>query len=202
MDEQERERDIDQEIRINELRETARELAGGEMVECESRGCPDDVSEAFWESVVAYEKAPWTTHHRQLVEQGIALPVSEALSDGQLTAKLWEVIEALGRRRTFLHATNHMSDRELYTRLVEDVLHRAVKLIGPGGGLMGEGCYTIDFVSSGCEEDIEAWLRYYADEEARERWIQDFPDDILPPHEDPPFDRDSRLPRRPEFDGE
>jgi hypothetical protein len=37
-------------------------------------------------------------------------------------------------------------------------------------------------------------LKYYADEKTREWWRQDYPDDPIPDHEDPPHDRDSRLP--------
>ena len=53
----------------------------------------------------------------------------------------------------------------------------------------------IDLVSSGSEEDIRLWLRYYADEEDRQRWRKDFPDDDIPPRETPPHDRDRHLPR-------
>ncbi len=51
--------------------------------------------------------------------------------------------------------------------------------------------------SSGSERDIHAWLKYYADEETRQRWAEDFPNDVVPPHEDPPYDRDRHLPQHP-----
>jgi len=34
-----------------------------------------------------------------------------------------------------------------------------------------------------------------ADEKTRHRWLSDFPDNILPEHVDPPFDRDRLLPQ-------
>ena len=53
----------------------------------------------------------------------------------------------------------------------------------------------IDLVGSGSEEDIANYLRYYADESTRRDWAREFPDLVLPPHEQPPYDRDRRLPR-------
>ncbi len=46
---------------------------------------------------------------------------------------------------------------------------------------------------SGC---IEIGLKYYDDEEERVRWRESFPDDPIPEHEDPPYDRDRHLPKR------
>ena len=39
---------VDQEIRINELKEEARELAGDDMHSWESPDCPPGLAEAFW----------------------------------------------------------------------------------------------------------------------------------------------------------
>jgi hypothetical protein len=38
-------------------------------------------------------------------------------------------------------------------------------------------------------------MKYYADEGTRRGWLADFPDDEMPPHEEPPYDRDRFLPR-------
>jgi len=37
-------------------------------------------------------------------------------------------------------------------------------------------------------------MRYYADEEWRRRFQEEFPDFVMPEHEDPPYDRDRLLP--------
>ena len=50
-------------------------------------------------------------------------------------------------------------------------------------------------VGSGSEEDMELYHRYYADDEARAAWARSFPDDVIPPKEKPPYDRDRLLPK-------
>src|SRR3954463_7748178 len=87
--------DIDQQIRINELREAAREAAGGEMMTWENPDTPPHIAEQFWANVLDYESAEQTTHYRQLVAQGVDLPAPEDLGDDELMQKLWEVIHAL-----------------------------------------------------------------------------------------------------------
>src|SRR5690606_21010883 len=47
---------IDQEIRINELREAAREAAGGEMLSWEDPEAPPEITEQFWANVLNYEQ--------------------------------------------------------------------------------------------------------------------------------------------------
>lgn len=181
----------DREARINELKRQAEELAGGEMTSWESDELPPELAEEFWQSVVAYEAAPWTTHFQQLEEAGVELPPPEAMDDQTLTAKLWEVIERLAEMRVFLISTDHLSDRELYTVLWNDVLHEETKALP----LDEYSAYHIDLVSSGSEEDIYLWMKYYADEETRQWWLDDFPDYEMPEHEYPPYDRDRHLPQ-------
>ena len=53
----------------------------------------------------------------------------------------------------------------------------------------------IDIAGSGSEEDNQIYFKYYADEDYRNQWKQDWPDDVIPDHEDPPFDRDAKLPQ-------
>jgi hypothetical protein len=83
---------IDQDIRINELREGAQEAGGGEMHVWESPDALPEITEQFLRNVLQYEQADETTHFAQLERAGVALPPPEELSDEQLAAKLWEVI--------------------------------------------------------------------------------------------------------------
>jgi hypothetical protein len=183
--------DIDQQIRVNELREAAREAAGGEMTEWESPDCPAELAEAFWSNVLAYESAKETCHFVQLEEDGVDLPEPAALDDARLTAKLWGVIHALAKRNVFLSQTDHLSDRELYENLWHDTLREITMDLPPDSGWV---C-GLDMLGSGSDEDGQLYLKYYADQEWRERWHEDWPEDDIPPHVDPPYDRDSKLPK-------
>ena len=178
---------IDQEIRINELKHEAEELAGGEMTFWESDDCPPEVAESFWQNVVDSEKEPWTSPFEQLTRAGFALPEPAGLDDGQVSALLKDLFARLAEIRTYVTSTDHLSDRQLYERLWGDVLREAM-MVMPGG------TYHIDMVGGGSEEDIDLHLRYYADEDQRQRWLKSFPDDVLPPREKPPYDRDRHLP--------
>lgn len=176
--------------RINELQRRADELAGGEMVAWKSDELSPEMEKDFLQSVIAYESAPLTTHCQQLEDAGVELPNPETMDDEKLTAKLWEVIEALARMRVFLNSTNHLNDRELYTELSSDVLREETKAM-----VLDEySAWHIDLIGSGSEEDIYLWMKYYADEETRRQWKNDFLDYEMPEHEDPPYDRDRNLP--------
>lgn len=189
---------VDQDIRINELKEEARELAGSDMHAWESPDCPPGMAEGFWSSVVAFEKAPRSCDFLRLEEMGVALPPPDALADADLPGKLREIFEALASVNTYFINTDHYSDRELYTHLWEDTLREVTVIMPPEAGYNS----TYDLVSSGSEEDTHAWLKYYADEDERRQWAKDFPDEVIPPHEDPPYDRDRHLPRHPSERGE
>ncbi len=187
----EQEKGVDRENRINELKRQAKELVGGEMIAGEPDECPPDLAEQFWEHVVAYEKAPWTTHFQQLQEAGMELPAPEALDDREVTAKLWELIHRLAFMRVFLSQTDHLSDRELYMRLWSEDLREETKALPYDEN---SACH-IDLVGSGSEEDTYLYLKYYADEDFRRQFLDDYPEDPMPDHEDPPYDRDRCLPQ-------
>jgi hypothetical protein len=187
---------VEREKRIAELKRQAEELTGGKMVEGEMEDTPPEVAEQFWEQVVAYEKAPWTTNFKQLEEAGIELPAPKSLSDEQLTKKLWEVIRALALLRVFLDETDHLSDRELYTALWTDMLREEVKAMPPDP----DGACHLSPLGGCSEEDIQLQMKYYADEEWRQHFREEFPDFVMPEHEDPPYDRDRLLPQ-PNYDG-
>jgi hypothetical protein len=164
--------------------------AEGEFVSM-SEECPPETAAQFRLSVAAYEQAPWTTHFQELVDAGGDLPAPDSMDDRQLAAKLSEVVEALAGMRVFLSQTDHLSDRELYALLWSDTLQESVKDMP----LDESSAWHIDLLSGGGEEDTRLYMKYYADEETRQRWLTDFPDDEVPPHEEPPYDRDRFLPQ-------
>jgi hypothetical protein len=186
--------DIDQQIRINELREAAREAAGGEMTTWESPDMPPELAESFWGNVLAYESAEKTCHFIQLEQTGMELPAPETLSDEALSLKLWEVIDGLAKLNVFLSQTDHLSDRELYEDLLHDLLREITMDLPPNSGWH---CH-LDILGGCSEEDMQLHLKYYADDEYREQVRRDWPDEVVPDHVDPPYDRDSKLPKSPE----
>lgn len=185
---------IDRKIRINELKEQASELTGGKMHAMENEDTPPEIQEQFWQNVVDYEKAPWTTGHKQLEREGLVLPPPEQLTDEQIGPLLWDVIQRLARLHTFLVSTDHLSDRELYEHLWRESLNEEFP---EHYTTCEDGAYFIDMVGSGSEEDIELHLKYYADDEYRQQWLADWPDDPLPSKTPRPYDRDSKLPKAP-----
>jgi hypothetical protein len=121
--------------------------------------------------------------------RGLEIPEDDAeLSDAALHAKLWEIIRAMADLGMVLESTNHLSDRELYRYLVGDCLREETLLCEEGGGL-----WQISPIGGFSEEDIEIYLRYYADDATRARWSTE-DELVLPPKEKPPYDRDRFLP--------
>jgi hypothetical protein len=145
----------------------------------------------------ALEGGAFTTDFTRLTRAGLELPHPVVLNDEQLARKLWEVIHALARMRVFITSTDHLSDRELYIRLWTDTLHHDVPEED-----FGLGTSHVDLVSTGSEEGVAAWLKYYADDETRRKWVEDFPDVVLPARQECPYDRDHHMPQpHDELDG-
>ena len=181
----------DREKRIEDLKRHAEELAGGPMEVGALDDCPAEVEEAFWKQLVDYEESPWTTHFQQLENAGVSLPPPDSLKDEELTAKLWDVIEKLALLCVFIEQTDHLSDRELYTHLWTDSLREETKALP----LTANSAYHIQMLGSGSDEDNLLYLKYYADKAWRRHWHKEWPNDPMPRHEAPPYDRDRKLPK-------
>jgi hypothetical protein len=181
----------DREKRIEDLKRHAEELCDGQMEVGSLDDCSSEAEEAFWKQLVEYEEAPWTTHFQQLEDSGVSLPPPDSLKDEELTAKLWEVIQKLALLHVFIEQTDHLSDPELYTHLWTGSLREETK----ASPLAANSAYHIQMLGSGSEEDNLLYLKYYADDAFRRHWQEDFPDDLIPKHEEPPYDRDRLLPK-------
>jgi hypothetical protein len=181
----------DREKRIEDLKRHAEELCGGQMKVASLDDCSAETEEAFWKQLVDYEEAPWTSHCQQLENAGVLLPPPDSLKDEELTAKLWEVIQKLALLHVFIEQTDHLSDRELYAHLWTDTLREETKSLP----LAANSAYHIQILGSGSEEDNLLYLKYYADDTWRRHWHEDWPNDSIPAHEDPPYDRDRLLPK-------
>lgn len=116
--------------------------------------------------------------------EGIDAPPPESLDDDALHAALWRVIDALPEIGIVIEYTDHLSDRELYVKLVTETLTEPAFLPENAPGV------TVYDMSS---EDSEVYLTYYADDETRADWARDFPDEPMPPKKPLPYNRDSRI---------
>ncbi|HKV12887.1 MAG TPA: hypothetical protein VJ725_32390 [Thermoanaerobaculia bacterium] len=152
---------------------------------------PDDLEATFLEYVAAYEQIEPRALFEILSEGGLALQPPDELDDSQVSASLQDVIHALALLGAFLHNTNHLSDRQLYEELWGEILHEPAVLMPDNPDF----AYHIDMVGSGSEEHTDLYLKYFADEETRQMWQKDWPEDPVPEHETPPYDRDRFLPR-------
>ena len=181
----------DQDKRIEVLKRRAEGLGDGQMKMQVIDDCPAETEESFWKEVVEYEEAPWTTHFHQLESAGVSLPPPESLNDQALTEKLWEVIHTLVLLRVFIEQTDHLSDRALYSQLWTDCLREETKQLAPSAG----AAWHIPMLGGCSDEDNRLYLMYYADEDSRRHWKEEFIDELLPAHEELPYQRDRLLPK-------
>jgi hypothetical protein len=179
-----------QEKRIAKLREELEKL-GGSTGGIED--VPADIEEEFLRHVLEYETAQPITLLSLLENSGLEIPLPADLDDTNLHDKLLEIIERMASMGAYLLHTNHLSDRELYVQLYDDSLREEAVLFPENSSYV----YMIDLTGSGSDEDNQVYLKYYADEEHRKQWAADWPDDSMPSHEDPPFNRDRHLPQSP-----
>lgn len=179
-----------QEERINKLRAELEKL-GGNTSTLESM--PADMEEEFLRHVIEYETAEQISLLRLLENSGLEVPPPESLDDDALKIKLKEIVDRMAAVGSYLLHTNHVSDRDLYDYLYHEALREETVLFPENPSY----AYMIDLTGSGSEDDNQTYLKYYADEEYRRQWAHDWPDDRMPEHEDPPFDRDRFLPQSP-----
>lgn len=180
----------DQEKRIEQLRDELQKL-GGEI--SHESDLPGDMEEEFLKHILAFETAEQLSLLQWLENAGLEIPPPEDLNDEGLSLKLWEVIQRMASLGAYLHNTNHLSDRALYSYLYHDGLREPTVLFPENPGFV----YGLDVLGSGSDEDTTLYMRYYADDEYREQWSRDFPDFEMPPRESPPYDRDKNLPKSP-----
>ncbi|PYS34382.1 MAG: hypothetical protein DMG14_29620 [Acidobacteria bacterium] len=176
--------------RIQQLRQKIREATGQKPVFGTSPDCPPEVEEAFLENVLAHETSPKRTLLDVLGESGVEVPRPKKLTDGELTAKLWEVIYTLLRQSIVIGNTDDLSDRELYTLLWNETLRQEF-IISPRYTLY------IDMTRTGVDGGMPVYLKYYASEAQRNLYLEAYPDFKMPEHVDPPRRRDHLIPDVP-----
>jgi hypothetical protein len=182
--------ELNQEQRIAKLRAEIKRLGGSAM---STEDMPADLEEEFLRHVLEYETAEPISLFSMLENSGLELPAPDDLSDDDLTPKLNETVATMASLGVYLLHTDHLSDRELYQYLYNEGLCEEAVLFPDNPSY----AYMIDLTGSGSEEDNQTYLKYYADDLHRKQWSLDWPDDVIPASEDPPFDRDRHLPQSP-----
>jgi len=183
--------ETDRKVRIEKLKEEVRALPGGELLMGLGADLDSEAAESFWRHVLECEQEPNGTRFAQLEEAGVELPAPDRLDDVMLHRKLWEVIKKLAEFGVYLSHTDHLSDRNLYAILWDDLLRQEDVILPPDPR---SACY-LDILGGCSEEDLKLTHKYYSDEAEREEWREEFPNDPMPDHEDPPHDRDRHLPK-------
>lgn len=183
------ESDVDREIRIEKMKRELEELGSESMISGSFGDVSPELDEIFLERVLDFEKAEYDTNFNRLVQRGVEMVPPAELDDSNLHAKLQEVLQTLAEMRCFLHDTDHLSDRDLYTWLWTDGLREET----PDMVQLG-GAWHTSPIGSCTDEDTAIFLKYYASEKERRRWKKDFPNDVLPPRCPLPNARDQTLP--------
>lgn len=78
------------------------------------------------------ELAPTTTGRAILLEHGLVpVPPQELTTNSVVHDELWTVLEALAQSGVFILNTDHLTDRDLYTRLYYRILDEPCRCIPP-----------------------------------------------------------------------
>lgn len=177
---------VEQLLRNAQLRDELEPLYDESIVTINSSRMTTDCENEFLESMLEWERAPMLPI-RDWFQPALNLPDPDQLSDERVGNLLAETIERLFEKHIVLDFTAHLSDRQLYTLIVRDILPTYEKKIERRGGYLHWDCANTD-------GDPELWLRYYASEDEREMWLDEMEGE-LPPRELPPYHRE--LPQAP-----
>ena len=121
----------------------------------------------------------------RLTEQGWRPPSMNEITDEDIQRELTNLIWSLKDMQVYISHSDHLSDAELYIRLLEYCSEETMYVAGVEGAMMGWSG-----TDSGTDEDEQNYLRYYADEGYRQRLLSEFPKEgPLPEHQDPPYPR-------------
>jgi len=126
-----------------------------------------------------------------LASEGSQLPPPEDIPADRLADKLQQIIDGLAGLRVFLTNTGHLSDVEFYKELWSEALN---EFTWDMSGCTNGGMH-LDLLGSGSEEDTRSWLAYYADDQQRREWQDQFPFEELPARKELVSDRDADLPK-------
>lgn len=173
--------DVSAMIRNAELRSELEPYYDESIVQLDDRHLPLNVENDYLEMMLAWEVAP-------------VLPISEwfnpplrphhpaRMTSGELHEELMNLVNLLYEKQIVLDFTDHLSDRELYLLICQEILPSKEKMLAVRDGYLHWDC-------AGVSENQEIWLTYYASAEEREMW-EETNELSAPFHLDPPYPRD------------
>lgn len=115
-------------------------------------------------AMLEWERAPILPIYRWF-EPELRPPHPNRLDNANLSKILGDLIDQLYEKKIVLDFTDHLSDRELYMLICQDILPAREKKIDLRNGALHWDCSH-----SGGVNDPIVWLTYYASDEEREDW--------------------------------
>jgi hypothetical protein len=190
---------IERVLRIAQLRAEVEAVAGTPIIGEGDVGGTLETQEAFWSHIHALETAPEMTLTTALLERrGLSVvPPDQIVTDDDLHKALWQLLTNLASMRVFFHDSDHLSNREFYCILFNQVLPQETQIM-PDGSDWNSHYNMADFPTADIPESNEIYLKYYADDAERDYWAHEFPQDKMPDKAECPYDRDRHLPVPPE----
>lgn len=174
--------DVEELIRNAELRTELEPYYDEAISRVDVKSWSLESENAFLASMLDWERAP-VLPIRDWFNPPLQLPPVSLLSDQQVRDNLNQVIERLYEQGVILDYTDHLTDRELYVTILQDILPIWEKKIDNPTLFHHWDCCNRDDV-----DGEETWLMYYASEEDRELWLETH-DSPLPPRLTPPHCR-------------
>jgi hypothetical protein len=123
------------------------------------------------------------TAYRELEKRGCAPPMAEDLTDDDVKRELTNLIWNLADLGVYVESIDHLDDRAAYVDLLS--FCDEPNMFFPDNKSFA---HHYSPIGAGTDEDMELYLRYYADDETRESWRKEW-GDPLPPSELPPYPR-------------
>jgi hypothetical protein len=177
--------EVDQLLLNARLRDEIEPFLDDSVTWIDTESVPTPVENEFLASMLAWERAPVIPIY-QWFSPELVLPHPDRLKEEELHEVLWDTIDKLFQNRIILDFTDHLSDRQLYTLILRDILPAHEKKIDHNDNYLHWDCIS--------DESPDTWLRFYAEDADREAWAEET-GQRLPPSETPPYPRN--LPRRP-----
>ncbi|MDR1384416.1 MAG: hypothetical protein LBJ67_11340 [Planctomycetaceae bacterium] len=119
-------------------------------------------------AMLEWEKAPVLPIYRWF-EPELRPPHPEHLNDVALSKILVDLIQRLYEKKIVLDFTDHLSDRELYLLICQNILPAREKKIDTRNGALHWDCSH-----NGGVQDPTSWLKYYASDEDRDQWADQY----------------------------